>query len=211
MALFQRRPETGSRIAYTTVGMNNTLLFVGLGNPGPEYEGSRHNVGFTCLDEFARRNDFEPWVHKKDLQCLFSSQRLGDTRVILCKPTTFMNLSGQAVRAISDFYKLSPDATVVVHDELDVNFGQIRLRMGGSAAGNNGIKSVSQHIGEDYGRVRVGIGPKTPPQMDTADFVLQDFTPAEQKHLPSMRQEVAAILSEYAYGAPRQAETRSFL
>lgn len=211
MALFQRRPETGSRIAYTTVGMNSTLLFVGLGNPGPEYEGSRHNVGFMCLDEFARRNDFEPWVNKKDLQCLFSSQRLGDTRVILCKPTTFMNLSGQAVRAISDFYKLSPDATVVVHDELDVNFGQIRLRVGGSAAGNNGIKSVSQHIGEDYARVRVGIGPKKPTQIDTADFVLQDFTAAEHEHLPAMRQEVSAILSEYAYGAPRQAETRSFL
>lgn len=211
MALFQKRPDVGSRISYTTFGLNKTLLIVGLGNPGEEYEATRHNAGYMCIDEFARLNSFDPWMNKKDLKCLLTSATLGDTKVILCKPTTFMNLSGEAVQAVVHFYKLSPENIVVVHDDLDVNFGQLRCRVGGSAAGNNGIKSVSQHIGEEYGRVRVGIGPKKPAQIETADFVLQDFSTTEQGKLPAMTREVSAILSEYAYGSPITAETRSFL
>ena len=173
--------------------------------------GSRHNVGFMCLEEFARKNKFDVWQSKKDLKCQITSQTLGDTRVILCKPQTFMNLSGEAVQAIQHFYKLTNTQTLVVHDELDVNFGQVRMRVGGSSAGNNGIKSVSQHVGEDYGRVRIGIGPKRPEQIDTADFVLQDFSKEEQEKLPAMLREVSSILSEYSYGSPVTAETRSFL
>jgi PTH1 family peptidyl-tRNA hydrolase len=212
MALFQKqRPDLGSRINYSTFGMNKTLLIVGLGNPGEEYAGTRHNVGFMCLDEFARRNDFGAWMNKKDMQCELAQATMNDTRVFLCKPQTFMNLSGEAVQALAHFYKLSPGQIVVVHDELDIHFGQIRMRVGGSAAGNNGVKSVSQHIGEEYGRVRIGIGPKVPEQMDTADFVLQDFSKAEQEQLPALIREVNAVLSEYAYGSPVTAETRSFL
>ncbi|MEJ0073813.1 MAG: aminoacyl-tRNA hydrolase [Candidatus Saccharibacteria bacterium] len=162
MALFQKRPQVSNPVQFTTVGLNKSLLIVGLGNPGEEYADTRHNVGFMCLDDFARKNDFQAWTHKKDLKCELTQQTLGDTRVILIKPQTFMNLSGEAVQAVQHFYKLHNGQTVVVHDELDVNFGQIRMRIGGSAAGNNGIKSVSQHIGEDYGRVRIGIGPKVP-------------------------------------------------
>ena len=211
MALFQKRPDVGSRISYASIGLNKTLLIVGLGNPGEEYADTRHNVGFMCLDEFARLNNFDSWINKKDLKCLLASSMLGDTKVLLCKPTTFMNLSGEAVQAITHFYKLQTDNIVVVHDELDVNFGQLRMRVGGSAAGNNGIKSISQHIGENYGRVRVGIGPKKPAQIDAADFVLQDFDKTEQDNLPALTREVSAILSEYAYGSPMTAETRSFL
>jgi PTH1 family peptidyl-tRNA hydrolase len=211
MALFQKRPQATNPLHYSTFGLNKTLLIVGLGNPGEEYAGTRHNVGFMCLDEFARKNNFDPWVAKKDLKCELAQATLGDTRVILCKPQTFMNLSGEAVRAVQHFYKLSNQQTIVVHDELDINFGQLRMRVGGSSAGNNGVKSVSQHIGEDYGRVRVGIGPKTPEQIDTADFVLQDFGKQQQEHLPAMKREVGAILSEYAYGSAVTAETRSFL
>lgn len=212
MALFQKKPDIGERINYTTFGMNKTLLFVGLGNPGEEYAKTRHNVGFIALDEFARKNSYDPWVLKKDLQCYYASATLDDTRVILCKPTTFMNLSGEAVQAIANFYKVQPVSVVVVHDELDVNFGQIRLRRGGSAAGHNGIKSVTKLLGdENYGRVRVGIGPKVPEQIDAADFVLQDFNKAEQADMSLLTQEVSAILSEYAYGAPIVPETRSFL
>ncbi|HSX30694.1 MAG TPA: aminoacyl-tRNA hydrolase [Candidatus Saccharimonadales bacterium] len=211
MALFQKRPQVSNPVQYATVGLNKTLLFVGLGNPGAEYEGSRHNAGFMCLDDFAKRNSFDPWLAKKDLKCELTQATLGDTRVILCKPQTFMNLSGEAVQAVMHFYKLHNAQLVVVHDELDVNFGQIRMRAGGSPAGNNGVKSVSQHIGEDYGRLRIGIGPKTPEQMDTADFVLQDFSAAEQAKLPAMLREVGAILSEYAYGSSFTPETRSFL
>jgi len=211
MALFQKRPQQTNPIQFTTVGLNKTLLIVGLGNPGKEYADTRHNVGFMALDDFARKNSFDPWILKKDLKCEYTQQTLGDTRVILIKPQTFMNLSGEAVQAVQHFYKLNNQQMVVVHDELDVNFGQLRVRVGGSPAGNNGVKSVSQHVGEDYARVRIGIGPKKPAQMDTADFVLQDFSKAEQEKLPAMLREVTALLSEYAYGSPVNPETRSFL
>ncbi|QQS19377.1 aminoacyl-tRNA hydrolase [Candidatus Saccharibacteria bacterium] len=212
MALFVKRPDIGSRISFTTYGMNKSLLIVGLGNLGKEYDGTRHNVGFLCLDEFALKNDFTSWVNKTDMKCLTTVKTVGDTRVILCKPTTFMNLSGEAVQAVIHFYKLSLDNVIVLHDDIDVDFGQIRMRRGGSSAGHNGIKSVTQMLGsEDYGRVRVGIGPKTPPQLDSADFVLQKFNATERGELPKLTREMNALLSEYAYGTPLTSETRSFL
>ncbi|MBL8121510.1 aminoacyl-tRNA hydrolase [Candidatus Saccharibacteria bacterium] len=212
MALFVKRPELGSRLSFSTYGMNKTLLIVGLGNPGKEYDGTRHNIGFLCIDEFARKNDFESWVNKTDMKCATATKTIGDTRVILCKPQTFMNLSGEAVQAIAHFYKIQTDNIIVVHDEIDIDFGQIRLRRGGSSAGHNGIKSVTKQLGsEEYGRVRVGIGPKKPAQMDSADFVLQKFSVKEQESLAKLTREVSAALSEYAYGAPVTAETRSFL
>lgn len=212
MALFVKRPEIGSRLSFTTYGMNKSLLIVGLGNPGKKYDSTRHNVGFMCLDEFARKNEFEPWVNKTDMKCLTAVKTVGDTRVILVKPQTFMNLNGEAVQAIFHFYKLSLDQVIVVHDELDIDFGQIRTRRGGSSAGHNGIKSLTKHLGsEDYGRVRIGIGPKTPAEMDSADYVLQKFSTKEQSDLPKLTREVAALLSELAYGAPLTPETRGFL
>jgi PTH1 family peptidyl-tRNA hydrolase len=212
MALFQRRPQTTNPLSYTTVGLNKNLLIVGLGNPGKEYDGTRHNIGFACLDAFVDKSpDMGPWIDKKDLKCHMATGQMGETRVIAIKPTTFMNLSGEAVQAVSHFYKIHPDQTIVVHDELDIDFGQIRIRKGGSAAGHNGIKSVSQHISEDYGRVRIGIGPKTPEQIDSADFVLKKFSKEEQSHMSELTREVNAILSELIYGAQLLPETRSFL
>lgn len=212
MALFQRRPQTSNPVNYVTVGLNKTLLIVGLGNPGKEYDGTRHNVGFTCLDAFVDKTiDMGQWVDKKDLKCLMSTGQLGETRVLAVKPTTFMNLSGEAVQAVAHFYKIHPDHILVVHDELDIDFGQVRIRKGGSAAGHNGIKSVTRHIGEDYGRVRIGIGPKQPEQIDSADFVLQKFSKDEQSHIAELTREVNAILTEIVYGAELTPETRSFL
>jgi len=212
MGLFQRRPQVSDPVNYVTVGMNKTILVVGLGNPGKEYDGTRHNIGFECVDEFVDKSpDMEGWVAKKDLKCLMSSGRMGEVRVIAIKPATFMNLSGEAVHAVSDFYKIHPNQTIVVHDELDINFGQIRTRMGGSSAGHNGLKSLIGHIGEDFGRVRVGIGPKTPEQIDSADFVLGKFNKAQQAELSGLRREVNAILTEYIYGGQLPNDTRSFL
>ena len=212
MSLFQRRPQVSDPVNYVTVGLNKTVLLVGLGNPGTEYDGTRHNIGFECIDEFVDKNtDMGGWVSKKDLKCLMSTGRMGETRVIAIKPTTFMNLSGEAVQAVSDFYKVHPNQTIVVHDELDINFGQIRTRMGGASAGHNGIKSLIQHIGEDFGRVRVGVGPKTPEQIDSADFVLGKFTKEQQADLPACRREANAILTETVFAGSIQAETRSFL
>lgn len=212
MALFQRRPQLGDSIQYYTLGQNRSLIIVGLGNPGKEYDGTRHNIGFACLDAFARAQEFGQWIEKKNLKCLEATGLLGDTKVFLIKPTTFMNLSGEAVAAVANFYKIPADKIIVVHDELDIEFGQIRLRGGGSAAGHNGLKSIIEHLGEGFGRVRVGIGPKTPAQIDSADFVLGRFSKEQHTHLPELIREVNAILSEAAYadGALPQ-ETRSFL
>ncbi len=210
MAFLQKKPHTESTTPLYTLSTNQTVLIVGLGNPGSEYEHTRHNIGFTCLEAFAASVQLAPWQVKKDLKCMVATANLGAVRVIAIKPTTFMNLSGEAVQAASHFYK--PDSIVVVHDELDIPFGQIRLRSGGSAAGHNGVKSVSQIIGEDYGRVRVGIGPKVPEQIDSADFVLQKFSQQELSDIPSLCTEVTAILNEYVYGGQvLPTETRSFL
>jgi PTH1 family peptidyl-tRNA hydrolase len=213
MSLFTRRPQVSDPINYVTVGLNKTTLIVGLGNPGIEYDGTRHNIGFACIDEFVEKsNDMGDWVSKKDLKCHMSTGRMGETRVIAIKPTTFMNLSGEAVRAVSDFYKIHPNQTIIIHDELDINFGQIRTRMGGASAGHNGIKSIIQHIGEDFGRVRVGVGPKSPEQIDSADFVLAKFSKDQQTDLPALRREANAILTENVFaGTALPAETRSFL
>jgi len=212
MALFQRKPQTSDPKTYYSMGLNKNALLVGLGNPGKEYEDTRHNIGFKCINAFVSKNeDMTDWIDKKDLKCLLSSGRLGDTRVIAIKPTTFMNLSGEAVQAVAHFYKIHPDDILVLHDELDVDFGQIRLRKGGSSAGHNGIKSVTQNIGEDYGRVRIGVGPKTPARIKSEDFVLQKFSAEQAAQLPNLIQEVSAVLSEYVYGGQLPHETRNFL
>lgn len=212
MAWLQKRPTVSDPKSFYTIGLNRTVLLVGLGNPGKEYELTRHNVGFICMDAFVDKTDgMEDWLVKKDLKCLTSSGRVGDARVIAIKPNTYMNLSGQAVQAAANFYKLSAENIIVVHDELDIDFGQIRLRMGGASAGHNGIKSISQAMGEDYGRVRVGIGPKKPAAIKSEDYVLQKFSEKEQSQLANLTQEVSAVLSEFVYGNGLPHETRNFL
>lgn len=210
MALLQKRPITETIMPLYTLSANKTALIVGLGNPGTDYDGTRHNIGFACLDSYATENDFDPWINKKDLKSLITQKTLGQTRVILAKPTTFMNLSGEAVQAIASFYKISPEHIIVVADELDIPFGQIRTRVEGSAAGHNGVKSVIQYFGENFGRLRIGIGPKTHEQMDSADFVLAKFNSVEQEKMPDLKREVSAILTETIYGDQLASETRSF-
>lgn len=191
---------------------STTLLLVGLGNIGKEYDSTRHNIGFAAIDHFATSNDFPQWIDKRDLKCHFTSHTIGDTRVILIKPTTFMNLSGEAVQATAAFYKIPVDNIAAVYDELDIPFGQIRTRVGGSSAGHNGVKSLIQHLGEGFGRVRIGIGPKQPEQMDTADFVLARFSSEQQTHMNELARESSAILSEYVYsGQKLPTETRYFI
>lgn len=213
MAWLQKRPQVGEGIQLYSMGMVKNILLVGLGNIGNEYNDTRHNIGFSCLDSFVGTNEaMDEWINKKDLKCHISSGRLGDSKVYAIKPTTFMNLSGEAVSAVASFYKIPAENIVVVHDELDIDFGQIRLRIGGSAAGHNGIKSVTQMLGtEDYGRVRIGIGPKQPARMASEKFVLQGFSEAEREQLSNLTREVNAILSEYVYSSQLPNETRSFL
>src|ERR1039458_6701275 len=212
MAWLQKRPQVSDPTMYYSVGLNKTVIVVGLGNPGKAYDLTRHNVGFLCIDSFVKQTDeMSEWIQKKDLKALVSTGRLGDKQVIAMKPTTFMNLSGEAVQAVAHFYNLVPADIVVIHDELDIDFGQIRLRNGGSSAGHNGIKSVCQHIGEDYGRIRIGVGPKHPAKIKSEDLVLQKFSATEQTQLPNLVREVSSILSEYLYGSALPQDTRSFL
>ncbi len=211
MPFLQKKPDITTNAPLFTLGLNKTVLVVGLGNVGKEYDGTRHNIGFECIDNFVNSQDFSNWVAKKDLKCLLADATLGNTRVIAIKPATMMNLSGEAVQEVVSFYKLGAEDTVVVYDEIDIPFGQIRTRVGGSSAGHNGVKSLISHIGEDFGRVRVGIGPKIPEQIDSADFVLAKFNENERENLQPITNEVSALLVEYIFGGQLMNETRSVI
>lgn len=214
MAWLQKRPQVSNPSMFYTVGVNRTLLIVGLGNPGKDYDNTRHNIGFRCIDEFTKTlSEFSGWVNKKDLKCQFTNAQLGDKRVIAIKPTTFMNNSGESLALVTNFFKIQAKDILVIHDELDINFGQIRTRVGGSDAGHNGIKSISESLGEqDYGRIRIGIGPKEPAAIDSKDFVLKPFTKEQATQLTNLYKEVNAILTEYIYSSDElPAETRSFI
>ncbi len=201
MALFDRKRSSYESVApLYTLGSSQTLLVVGLGNIGSEYTNTRHNLGFLVLDKYQTTHDFSGWTNKKDLHCEIATGQIGSTRVILVKPTTFMNNSGEAVQKIQKFYQIYNTSTLVIHDELDIDFGTIRSRVGGSSAGHNGIKSLSELLGEDYGRIRVGIGPKTHEKMDSADFVLQDFSVEQSKLLPKIINEVCNMIDERTTG-----------
>ncbi len=212
MSWLQKRPQVNLPVNYFTVGQNSTILIVGLGNPEPQYDGTRHNIGFAGVDAFVKKNDeLSDWVIKKDLKCMMSDGRIGDSKIVVIKPITYMNLSGDSVALAFNYYKPSINHVIVVHDELDIKFGQIRTRYGGSSAGHNGIKSISNIIGEDYGRIRIGIGPKTPEAMDSADFVLQRFSDKELKQMDNLKRETIAILSEFIYNKNLTEETRTFI
>jgi PTH1 family peptidyl-tRNA hydrolase len=155
---------------------------VGLGNIGREYENTRHNVGFILIEAFAAAKGIT-WHEKTKFKAHVAEINEDGVKVLLVRPTTFMNLSGESVRALKDFYKIENHDILVIHDELDLPFGTIRTRTGGSSAGNNGIKSISAHIGEDYARLRVGIADELLPQVGAHDFVLGRFNHEELTNL----------------------------
>src|SRR5210317_1683475 len=131
-------------------------LIVGLGNPGAKYARNRHNIGFMAVDRIASDHGFGPW--KPKFQGQIAEGRLGREKVLLLKPETFMNKSGQSVGEAMRFYKLEPEDVIVIHDELDLAPGKVRVKQGGGHAGHNGLRSIHAHIGENYARVRLGIG-----------------------------------------------------
>jgi peptidyl-tRNA hydrolase, PTH1 family len=166
------------------------LLVVGLGNPGREYVHNRHNVGHMVVDELARRHDGQ-WKSKFSGQ--LADVRIDGHKVALLKPETFMNDSGRSVKAAAQFYKLEPDAILVVHDESDLESGRLQARRGGGLAGHNGLRSVAQHLGtSDFLRLRVGVGrPGRGDRRDLADYVLADFEPHEDAEALVRRAAVA--------------------
>lgn len=155
-------------------------LVAGLGNPGPEYAGNRHNIGFMVADLLAERIRGRFKTHKSRAQVV--EGRIAGQRVVLAKPMTFMNLSGGPVTGLRDFYKVPTGQIIAVHDELDIDYPTLRLKLGGGDNGHNGLKSITKSLGPDYLRVRCGIG-RPPGRMDVAAFVLKDFSSAERKEL----------------------------
>jgi PTH1 family peptidyl-tRNA hydrolase len=167
-------------------------LVVGLGNPGPEYAGNRHNAGFMVLDELAARVGGRFKAHRSHAEVL--EGRLAGQPVVLAKPRSYMNLSGGPVKALADFYKVPPADIVVVHDELDIPFGALRLKFGGGDNGHNGLRSITKSLGtKDYFRLRFGVG-RPPGRMDAAVYVLRDFATAERKDLPLLVDRAADAL-----------------
>ncbi|MGR3616175.1 MAG: aminoacyl-tRNA hydrolase [Paracoccaceae bacterium] len=167
-------------------------LFVGLGNPGSKYERNRHNIGFMALDSIADAHGFGPW--KSKFQSRISEGRLGSEKVMLLKPETFMNRSGQAVGEAMRFYKIDSTDVTVLHDELDLAPGKVRVKAGGGHAGHNGLRSIHEHIGPHYDRVRLGIGHPGRKEL-VAGYVLHDFAKGDEQWLED-------VLRGIADGAP---------
>lgn len=166
------------------------VLVVGLGNPGAQYERTRHNVGFMVVDVLADRIGGKFGAHKKSGADVVTA-RLGDRPLVIAKPRSFMNVSGRPVAALARFYSVEPSDIVVVHDELDIDFGAVRLKQGGGEGGHNGLRSISQALGtKDYRRTRVGVG-RPPGRMDPAAYVLKPFSAAERKDLGVICEEAA--------------------
>ncbi|AFY70240.1 peptidyl-tRNA hydrolase [Thalassoporum mexicanum PCC 7367] len=162
-------------------------LIVGLGNPGAKYEGTRHNIGFMAIDQLARYWGASLTEAKKFHGISAEYRQPGRDRLILLKPTTYMNDSGRSARAVLDWYKLEPQSVLVIYDDMDLPLGKIRLRHSGSAGGHNGMKSMIAHLGtQDFPRLRLGIGKQKNDRQDTISHVLGGFMPAEQKILPQV-------------------------
>jgi PTH1 family peptidyl-tRNA hydrolase len=175
------------------------LLVVGLGNPGPQYAKTRHNVGFMVADLLAARLGAPFKVHKRSGAEIVTG-RLGNRSVVVAKPRTFMNESGRHIGPLAKFYSVSPADMIVIHDELDIDFGKIRLKLGGGEGGHNGLRSVANALGtKDFQRVRIGIG-RPPGRKDPAAFVLEPFTAAERAELATIC-ELAADATELLIAA----------
>ena len=159
----------------------SNLLVVGLGNPGREYDGTRHNVGFAVLDALARSLGLA-WERSRRFEADLARWEAAPGRaVLLVKPLTFMNASGRAVQSLASFHRVPPADTVVVYDDLNVVLGLVKVSVTGSAGGHNGVASLLAHLGDGFIRYRIGIGPKEPPEIDMADFVLGRLTADQQK------------------------------
>ncbi|WP_319430625.1 aminoacyl-tRNA hydrolase [Mycobacterium sp. RTGN5] len=170
--------------------MAEPLLVVGLGNPGPQYAKTRHNVGFMVADLLAGRMGAQFKVHKRSGAEIVTG-RLGHRPVVLAKPRTYMNESGRQVGPLAKFYSVMPADIIVIHDELDIDFGRIRLKLGGGEGGHNGLRSIATSLGtKNFQRVRIGIG-RPPGRKDPAAYVLEAFAAAERTEVPAICEQAA--------------------
>lgn len=177
---------------------NSPFLIVGLGNPGREYENTRHNMGFMIVEEFSRRRGASLAL-KKALLARYAITSFEEKKLVLLLPETYMNLSGQAVRRCMDFYKIGADRLIVISDDVALPFGEFRIRGQGSCGGHNGLKNIEQHLGtQDYCRLRVGVGLE--PTEDLADFVLGKFRGTEKELLPAVLKTGCELIEKWLQG-----------
>lgn len=175
-------------------------VVVGLGNPGSEYQHTRHNLGFMVLDAFADAHNIA-WQPKDKFRAKVAESVIDGQKVILIKPATFYNDSGVAAQAITAFYKINPADILVIHDELALPFGAIRTRLGGSDAGNNGIKSIIAAVGDGFARIRIGIANDHSARQDAADFVLSRLSATEAEQLPAIKKHATQYVDAFLDGS----------
>lgn len=168
-------------------------LIVGLGNPGPKYLLTRHNVGFICLDRYVDSLNLSGWsTQEKALLLKIKGQ---ENELFLAKPQTYMNLSGESVQPLMAYYKIPLENLIVLHDEIDIPFGKLRIQKNRGAGGHNGLKSINERLGtQDYTRIKIGVGRPPHPEMNVADYVLQNFSSEEQTQLPDFLDTVGDAL-----------------
>lgn len=174
-------------------------LIVGLGNPGAQYDHSRHNVGFWFVDAFAVEHD-ATFAAKTKFKAAVAELTLGHEKILIMKPTTYYNLSGEAVRSVTDFYKLTAEDVLIIHDELALPIGQVRARLGGSDAGNNGIKSITTHIGANTARLRIGTCGESYKAGRDSDYVLNPFSKTEFEILERLRPTLFHFIDDFIRG-----------
>lgn len=174
-------------------------FIVGLGNPEEKFENTRHNVGFRILSDYAKDKGTE-FQLKDKFRASIAEINLNGEKVLLAKPTTYYNLVGEATRLVTAFYKIAPEDVLIIHDELALPFGTIRTRIGGSDAGNNGVKSITQHIGPNTARVRIGIYNELRDRIDDADFVLSNFTKTEDQALDELVAKTSVFIDSFITG-----------
>ena len=181
-------------------------IIVGLGNPTPKYAGTRHNVGFETVDRIASENGITMNIKKHKAIC--GSGAIGGVKVLLAKPQTFMNLSGESVRALMDFYKVPSDQIIIIQDDIDLPVGHLRIREKGSAGGHNGLKNIIAHLGtQDFPRIKIGVGGK-PEGWDLADYVLARYSTEERKIMDEAQKSAAAAVELIVAGDIGMAMTR---
>lgn len=169
-------------------------LIVGLGNPGKEYENTRHNIGFIFIDNFAK--SLKVQIEKEKFNGLYTQVTINDEKIILLKPLSYMNLSGEVVRKYVDFFKIDTNDILIINDDLDLSFGRIRLRPSGSSGGHNGLKNIALHLNtENFKRLKIGIS--NDKSIDTKDYVLGKFNKEEKETLDNLKEKVNNILNDF--------------
>ena len=170
-----------------------TAIIAGLGNPGAKYEKTRHNIGFRAIDYIAERMSVR--IDRAKFSALVANAKIGGVSVLLMKPQTFMNNSGEAIRAAADFYKIPPERIIVLHDEISFDAGVIRIRRQGSAGGHNGLKSIIAHVGEGFPRIKIGVGKKPTPDYDLVNFVLGVIPKGEDEKIVERFADIEAAVA----------------